>query len=231
MNTGLFSKLNSFADLAKSPEAPECLCAKRLPVLKSRFGGCDAEDLSCFFLPFRIRLRPSGGRVIDLWQPMRGEGSTGDATRGRAGWSVTTAHTNCVCTPSRPPIPHIHSRMCTARRVLLSLVERLWCAARIQLGHPRAEGNRVLEAIGLRRGHTGQHEMLQKQYRRQPCYSAGDDEKKSECDHVCGDIRTACVPGARARVSVCVRCWSSVKMTLALAFTVKVMLMPDVTLS
>ena len=42
---------------------------------------------------------------------------------------------------------------------------------------------------------------------------------------------TALVPGARARVSVCVRCWNSVKMTLALAFVVRVLLVPDVTLS
>ena len=58
----------------------------------------------------------------------------------------------------------------------------------------------------------------------------GNDGKKSECDHVCGDIRTALVPGARARVSVCVRCWNSVKMTLALAFAVRVMLISDATL-
>ena len=49
-------------------DAPECLCSKLLYINKTAWGGCAAEDASCFFLPFQIR----------LWQPVKNEKNTGE---------------------------------------------------------------------------------------------------------------------------------------------------------
>ena len=49
-------------------DAPECLCSKLLYIYKDGWGGCAAEDASCFFLPFQIR----------LWKPVKNEKNTGE---------------------------------------------------------------------------------------------------------------------------------------------------------